>query len=434
MLGGNKVKELAEFSLSALTAAGLIKAQVRETIKSRDELSFEAGRIALLRTDQNVELRLSGIRDARLVAMTLNKTGETEITEAAKRMLRTAESLPADEFLDIAEKQPPAEFNNGILAPDRDRMYSRLKEFLETVKERHPLVKLGTVSIAFNLENTRFLNSNGVDFRATAGNYEVLVVYSSQKNGKVSSLGYSYFFTKDLSLPLIGNASCSSLLGQSAKHLDAKPVKGKFKGDVILAPDCAGQFFEFVSNSVGDTGMIEGTSPYRNRRGEMIASRELTFSSSPVSDGIAATSFITSEGYPAKEVEIIKKGILKSYMLSHYGARKTGMKFSDSDGGGNRVSPGKMSYQQMIKNVRRGLLVVGFSGAKPDNKGDVSGVVKNSFYIENGRILFPVSETMISGNIPSMLLNIKNISKETVNFGNCVYPWIHIAGVDISGK
>ena len=426
--------DIARDSLAALAAAGMPKAQVRVTERSRDELCFEAGRISLFRTAQSSELRLTGIREGRLGAATLTRADKGEIAAAAKTIAKTAEAFPADPYLDISVRQGPAEFDNGVPSPDRDRMYLRLSEFVRAVGERHPQVKLGTISLAFNREESRFLNSNGAEFLSKAGNYEVLIVYTSQKGEKVSSLGYSYFFAKDLGRPLMDYASCASLLEQSPGQLNARPVEGKFEGDIILAPDCVGDFLEFVLNSVRDSMLISGASIYLNRIGAQVAHEEFSLLSSPASPEIATPSFFTSEGYPAAEVRVIEKGVLKSYLLSRYGARKTGLPAGLSEGGGCQVLPGNKTYAQLIAGVKRGLLVVGFSGATPGNNGDFSGVAKNSFYIEDGRILFPVSETMLSGNIPRMLLNVKGISAERLNFGYAVYPWLSMGGVTISGK
>jgi len=65
---------------------------------------------------------------------------------------------------------------------------------------------------------------------------------------------------------------------------------------------------------------------------------------------------------------------------------------------------------------------------------DFSGVAKNSYYIENGKIRYPLSETMLSGNIAEMLRNIKGVSKERINFGDAIFPWIQFRGLVISGK
>ena len=55
-----------------------------------------------------------------------------------------------------------------------------------------------------------------------------------------------------------------------------------------------------------------------------------------------------------------------------------------------------------------------FSGGMPGVNGDFSGVAKNSFLIENGKVTTPISETMISGNLAEMLNSIIAVSADTV--------------------
>jgi PmbA protein len=88
----------------------------------------------------------------------------------------------------------------------------------------------------------------------------------------------------------------------------------------------------------------------------------------------------------------------------------------------------------MIKSTKQGLLLCRFSGGSPSDNGDFSGVAKNSYYIEDGEIKFPISETMVTGNLVEMMMNIKEISKERVNPGYHLYPWIKFDGLTVSGK
>ena len=88
----------------------------------------------------------------------------------------------------------------------------------------------------------------------------------------------------------------------------------------------------------------------------------------------------------------------------------------------------------MIKNVKKGILLGRFSGGSPAANGDFSGVAKNSYLIENGEITKPLSETMIAGNIVKMFNDIISVSKEKVDYGNAIVPWMHSTGITISGK
>jgi PmbA protein len=78
------------------------------------------------------------------------------------------------------------------------------------------------------------------------------------------------------------------------------------------------------------------------------------------------------------------------------------------------------------------VLIARYSGGRPNDKGDFSGIAKNSYYIENGVIAYPISETMVSGNLASLLTNIVAISAERADVGSGIFPWIRVGGIGIS--
>ena len=75
-----------------------------------------------------------------------------------------------------------------------------------------------------------------------------------------------------------------------------------------------------------------------------------------------------------------------------------------------------------------------FSGGGPAANGDFSGVAKNSYLIEQGRLGAPVSEVMVSGNLFEMMNSISGISAESVNDGVSSVPWVRVEGITVAGK
>ena len=96
------------------------------------------------------------------------------------------------------------------------------------------------------------------------------------------------------------------------------------------------------------------------------------------------------------------------------------------------VEESKKPKDEIIRNIKKGILLERFSGGRPSADGEFSGVAKNSYYIENGKIKYPISETMISGNIQEMFSNIGEISSDRIDFGYCIFPWISFKGVTVS--
>jgi PmbA protein len=59
-------------------------------------------------------------------------------------------------------------------------------------------------------------------------------------------------------------------------------------------------------------------------------------------------------------------------------------------------------------------------------------VAKNSYLIENGEIKYPISETMVSGNVREMFENLDEVSSDQIDFGAGILPWISFNGITIS--
>jgi PmbA protein len=172
----------------------------------------------------------------------------------------------------------------------------------------------------------------------------------------------------------------------------------------------------------------------KDKLNEKIASEKFTLRADPVCDCYATNNFITGDGYKNQNAVIIEKGVLKTFLLSLHGAKKTGKARSLTDGSNMSVDTGDTALADMIKNTKQGILLSRFSGGEPNNNGDFSGIAKNSYYIENGEIKYPVKEIMINGNALGMLNDIAEISKESIDYGFSNYPWVKIKNITISGK
>lgn len=427
-------RRIAKSALGALLESGADKAQCVLSLTEKHEMNVNAGEFTLMRTTFDTRLGLTALKGGRKGVSSVNKTDVGSIQNAAREALSIAEAAQPDHANDIAEYQDPADFSSGSESPDLDKMHFRMRELLQTVRERYPKVMLQESYFDFTREQRFLVNSNGVDFSSTKGVYHFVLVFASRESGKVSSFNYTTFAVKDLERELIDCGSTDILLRQSQEQITTQAVKGKFVGEVIVTPDCLGDVLGFLLESIADGPMIAGTSVYKDKLGEEVASPLLTIHSRPVSDEICDGYFFTSDGYAAQNSTIVDRGVLKSFLLSLYGSRKTGKARAVNNGGAFVVEPGDISFDDMVKKVKRGILLARFSGGRPNDNGDFSGVAKNSYYIEDGEIKYPISETMVSGNFAEMLKNITAVSRERIDYGFGIAPWIAFSGVTISGK
>ena len=426
---------IAEYAIDALKKAGADKAACTVSQGRKDELNVEADKFSLLRTTFNDGLSLKALKGGRKGVAIVNKLDKDSIDEAVANCISLAESASPDDAEDIAEKIENKSFDQTIGGSDMDAMFGRTKEFLEQVKDEYPKVILEGVVSDFSSGSSTYLNSNGVEFNSDTEYYSMSGMFSAKDGEKSASFNHYSTLSTDLKKPFIDLAMWRTLIDESEKSLDTRMVDGKFVGKIIVTPACADMIWEtIVDNFLSDRPMIEGTSRWKDSLGTKVADSKLTFRSAPYHPNIIAGERYTSDGYESQDMDFIKDGILTSFALALYGSRKTGKPRALNTAFAIEVLPGDVPLADMIKSIDRGILLNRFSGASPGPSGDVSGVAKNSFMIENGKVTDALSETMVSFNIVDLLQNIPMISKERLSDGWSVLPWCCFDGVTISGK
>lgn len=420
--------------LELLSKAGADKAQCTLNKRRLFEINVESDEISLLRTTYNQELNLNVIRNQARGNININQITDSAVKKAARQAVRIAESSQPDEAHDISPGPLNKKFEKGPDREDRNKMYELLAEFLHQVQQKYPLINLEQVNFRFYNNNRQLSNTNNVYLSEQKSFYTFSTMFMAKKGDQTSSFNHTRFSSLNLQEGLLKKGSIAQLLAQSEKQIKTKSIPEKFTGDIIITPDCLSDFINmYINISLRDNPLIEGTSMFADQLEQKAADSKFTLYSRPVDPDTAGGYFITGDGFLSENAVIFKNGVLKRFLLSQYGANKTGREMSNNRGGAYVVEPGEMTRNKMIKTVDRGLLVARFSGGSPNQNGDFSGIAKNSFYIEKGQIKYPVAETMISGNLKNIFNNIGAISNKRINFGDDILPWILTTGITISG-
>ncbi len=393
-------RAFAEQSLDALRRKGFDAAQVLMVASERHELEAEFGRPSLKRTNHDVTLDLVGIADGKRGSVTLNRLSDDALGEAVEELWQVAAGSRADPANAIAPAQPADTFSRGPREPDADLMYQRLAGLIDHARREYPTLTLRQATVDFLASTATFLNSNGVDFTSRQSRYSAYAMFSAREGERVSSFNYSGFTREALDEPLERAATLDSLMRQATEQVYTQRIPGKFTGDLLITPDCLGDFLGFLLQSISDGPLITGTSLYHGRLGEPVAAPAVSLHSCPRT--LPSGYFVTADGFEARDATILERGRLTSYLLDLYGANKTGLARAETGGGCWVMDAGSTDFDAMVAGIDRGLLITRFSGGRPNDKGDFSGIAKNSYYIESGQVRHPVSETMISGNMAAL--------------------------------
>ncbi len=145
------------------------------------------------------------------------------------------------------------------------------------------------------------------------------------------------------------------------------------------------------------------------------------------------------EGVVTRVRDVVKGGVVQGYFLSTYSARKLGMRTTGHAGGSHNLAltsrktkPGD-DLDAMLKKLHRGLFVVELMGQGVNYvTGDYSRGAAG-FWVENGKIAYPVNEITIAGHLGEMLQNIVAVGADAYTYGSKTTGSILVECMKIAG-
>ncbi len=431
----SNLRETADLFDKIIKDTGITKYKYTVTNSEKRELNLEAGDFKLFRTVFSNSGSIKVFKDNKIGSASGNDISEEGLKGLASDALAAAESSPEDPAHDIGPKVEPHVFKQGVLEPDIDKFIERIKELLATIEKEYPLVKVFQAVGSYDRWNWFSRNSNGTEFEGYGGQYGVMIEVCASDGENTTGMDGAGVSMINLDTPIIELGDIRNHLADIEKSIKPDTVEGKFDGTVIITPACAADFISMViGNYISDGVIIDGTSQWLDKVGEQVASDKLTVRLDPFDERINIGERATSNGFLSEAVTLIDKGVLKTHFLSLYAANKTGRPLVKNTGFDLIIEPGDKSYEEILAGVKKGLILGRFSGGSPGTNGEFSGVAKNSFLVEDGKIKNAVAECMISGNLGDVVKNISAISKEQICDGGTVVPYIAVEGIVISGK
>lgn len=431
----SEIRELADLFDKKIADKKLKKYTYTLVKSEKQELNVENGEFKLMRTVFNNYTSIKVFDGNRMGSAAGNDLSEEALEKLIEDGIEGAKSSPEDPCHDFAPYQGKEVFHQGVYEPDMDKFISRTREFLDDVKKEYPTVNVMASVASFDKSNWISRNSNGTEFEDFSGSYYLSIQVCAKEGEKTTSLDYTGFSMDNLDTPFIECADVRRCLDSVSKSVHPESLEGKFDGTVVMAPMCAVNFVEMLlGNYICNNVIIEGTSLWLDKVGEKVASDRLTVTIDPFDERIIGGEVATQDGFLAEKVTLFDKGVLKTHWLNLYAANKTGRPVVKNTRGNYIIEAGNHSLAEIVASVDKGILMGGFSGGEPGTNGEFSGVAKNSFLIENGKITKALTETMVNGNLGKMFGDIREISKEQICYGSCVAPYIAFDGIVISGK
>ena len=221
---------------------------------------------------------------------------------------------------------------------------------------------------------------------------------------------------------------------KTISRLDAQKLKtGKYP--VMFAADVATGLIGHLVMAISGGNLYRKSSFLLDHLGKQVLPEWFNISERPhVLRGLASSPF-DSEGVYTQDREIITDGVLATYLLTSYAARKMKMDPTGHAGGIHNwyVKSTGQNFEQMLKELGTGLLVTETMGQGVNVvTGDYSRGAAG-FWVENGEIQYPVSEITIAGNLKDMFNQIVAVGSDVetrsqIQTGSILLDTMKVAG------
>ena len=333
-------------------------------------------------------------------------------------------------------------FDENVVNYPIDKGIQLGNEAIEKILSVNPDYECG-VSIGKGVGKSRLLNSKGLD-----------------TSTRSTSFGTSMdiLFVKEKGLLWVGEGESSARVDDDLSKLTTKMLYDLKLAEKEVDISTAAYPVVFTSKAIGNllstfesgcNGKLvqKGVSPLTGKLGDKIIDERISIYDDPTIDYADGSYDCDDEGVPAQRTPMFEAGVLKNYIFDLQtagimNAKSTGngtRSFSSQPSPGNSnviVEPGDMKFEDMIKDMKRGILVDQVLGGGQSNvlAGEFSVNIDLGYLVENGEIVGRVKDCMVAGNVFDVFNNIIALGDKSDWHGSLRVPPFYFKSINLAGN
>lgn len=381
----------------------------------------------------------------------LTKGGLTRLIEDGIELAKLSQPDPFAGPPDAASLSTTAQHRElDLFDPEVDRVDAAEAVRRATAAERaaldfDPRIKNTEGGTFTRVSGASVLVTSGGFQGASRGTYASVVVSPvvDDEGGKKRS-GYYWSSRRHLSQLESEREVGIEAARRTLRKLGARKVESQ-EVPVIFDPDAARSILGLVASCVHGGSIWRRSSYLLDRLETPIASELVTIVDDPLIARGPGSRPYDGEGLLSRVNSIVDRGVLKSYQLDTYSAKKLGSQSTHNASRGSsggvgvgstnfHLLAGTSSADDILRSTKRGLFVTsmmgfGFNAVTGDFSRGASG-----FWVENGELAFPVSEVTISLNLDQLLKRIDAVGSDLDTKTSIASPTIRVSSMTLAGK
>lgn len=366
-----------------------------------------------------------------------------KIEEAAMQSIENTKLNKVDENYAFAEVEKVPEIKKVYDKKFNDLSLDESIEFLKNTIDTTIDQGCDITGSGFSASEGRSLiiNSNGVSIEDEGTGFGIGLSVTIQKDGQIAT---AYNSQSSRFFDLDGEKLAIEVCNLAKSSLDTKPIDTN-DYDVVLDYYAATGLLQTFISAFNGENVMRGRSILKDKMGMEIANPNLTIVDNPLLENGMCTSKCDGEGSVSEKTELVKDGVLNSFIYDIYTANKQGVKTTSNGLRGSylttpMISPTNVEFKfdemKDSSEIDKGVLTTSVLGAHTANpiSGDFSVEASNAFKIENGELTDPINKAMISGNIFEIMKKVEGLKSEIKQYGQFIIPKLLVHDLRVVGQ
>ena len=300
------------------------------------------------------------------------------------------------------------------------------QHIIDRIRTAYPEV-FCEVELDCDTETTRILNSKGLDCSYVDTTLSSYVTAEWIRGDDFLSVGDGQTGRNHLNLD---NLIEQVLLRLAWAERNASHPGGRLP--VIFTAKAADMLWGTIQAALSGKRVIEQSSPWSDALGEVVCSSAITLMQDPEAGPFSCP--FDDEGTETQRLTFVEDGVLKLFYCDRTIGRKLG---GDSTGNGFRpglgsyptpslyntlICPGQSSLEALVSSLEKGILVDQVLGGGAGISGDFSVNVDLGYYIHHGELVGRIKDTMVAGNVYTVLNSPLELASDADWNGSCYTP------------
>ena len=435
----DKLQELVQDLLKEARAQGATAAEAGVSMETGLATTVRMGDVETIEHHRDKGLAITVYVGNRKGSASTSDFSRNAVRDTVKAALAIASVTAEDPYSGLADADLMARD-----IPDLDLCYP-----WDVTPEQAIALALECESAARDFDK-RITNSEGASvstfqgFRVYGNSHGFVGAYPSSHHSVSCSVisqedeamqrDYWYSATRDPS-----ELEDAAYIGRQAAERALRRLNGRRlptgSAPVIFAAEVASSLLSHFIGAISGGSLYRKTSFLVDSLGKQVFPSHIRIDERPhLKKGLGSAPF-DNEGVATRAHDIVRDGVLQSYVLDSYAARKLGMQTTGNAGGVHNlfINTGNKDLTALLKTMDKGLLVAELMGQGVNRvTGDYSRGA-SGFWVESGEIQYPVEEITIAGNLRDMLMRLLEIGNDVDTRRNTRTGSIFIEQMTIAG-